>query len=160
VKKLLIALATTVALVGPAAHAGSPTKAGQLTIPAEYRGQWCKRDTGYYVPRKHMAPSECDADYMITLKARSIEFEDGACKLTRIESAYFDKVNLPKGVFACEGDQIPFVFTTGSGSLGHLARRLYLEELKPAEPAVPPQSSAYQCPTTLPICAVGNLNKR
>jgi hypothetical protein len=128
-------------------------KAGQPTIPAKYRGEWCKTG-GYYSQRKYVPPSECDIEYVIRLTARSIEFEDGACKLARIS-----KVNLPEGLFTCDGEPIPFEFATGNGPLGHLARRLYLkqeEQEEPAVPAAPPQSSsAYQCPTTLPICTVG-----
>jgi hypothetical protein len=107
----------------------APAKAAQPTMPAEYRGDWCFTGSPYMTERKHVPPAECFA--VVKLTATSIQFEDGACKLTKIKSVFVNKVNLPEGVFTCEGEegyQMPFFFTTGSGSLGYLARRLYIQD--------------------------------
>jgi hypothetical protein len=106
----------------------APAKAASRSIPPEYRGQWCQT-TGhpYLTQRKHVPPEECDV--MINLTATLLQSEEGApCKLTRIKSVVVDKVNLPEGVFSCPdlNHELRFVFTTGSGSLGYKARRLYL----------------------------------
>jgi hypothetical protein len=139
----------------------APAKAAPPTMPAEYRGDWCKTG-GYYTQRKHVPPAECETDIMVTLTATELQFEDGACKLKKIKPFYLNKVNLPEGLFTCdgeEGEEIPFVFTTGSGSLGYNARRLYLKQQEQEESAVPaaPQHSPgeYECPATLPICTIG-----
>jgi len=140
--KLLIALATTVALVGPAAVTPA---AAQPTMPAEFRGEWCRVDRGdFYVPRKQ-ASANCapvtmssSPDYTVNLTANEIEFEDGACKLTSIKNkivpnvgdgnVVHGKVNLPTGVFTCDGVRRVFFFSNGKGPLRWKERRFFLED--------------------------------
>jgi hypothetical protein len=127
-KRLLLAAVTALALVAPAL-------AAEPTIPAEYRGDWCEFGNSYLrgpMQRKHVPINECDA--VIRLTATRMIDQDGHpghpdCKLTSIKSVIVDKVNLPEGIFTCpEGVSFRFVFTTGSGSLGYKARRLYLTQ--------------------------------
>jgi hypothetical protein len=131
--KFLITAAALIATLAPA-------KAAEPTMPIEYRGDWCFTGRPHMTERKHVPPAECFT--VIKLTATKMQFADGAlaseededklkqiCKLKKIKHLIIGKVNLPEGLFICEdGKKIPFVFTTGSGSLGYLARRLYIRD--------------------------------
>jgi len=116
----------------------APAKAAQPTMPAEYRGDWCFTGSPYMTKREDVRPDDCFT--VVKLTATKLQFEDGTlaseenssaapCRLKKIKPLIVNKVNLPEGVFACgDGEKIPFVFTTGSGSLGYLARRLYIRD--------------------------------
>ena len=162
-----ILLAGVAALSVLSASAALPAKAAQPTIPPEYRGDWCYRSPqgGYLVQRKHLLPADCVE--VITLTATGYRAVGGDCKLTKIKhligpnigdgGIVHGKVNLPEGEFTCDhGDVSKFVFTTGSGSLGWKARRLYLDpsttEDEPDEPTPPPPSSLEYCKDPLSAC--------
>ena len=126
-KKFLVATIAIAALTAPAI-AGGPS------IPAEFRGLWCATgDHPYLTQRSKIPASECDAE--INLTATLMQSDEGPdCKLTEIKTVLVDRVNLPEGAFTCpfkhssETYLIRFTFTTGSGSMGYKARRLYLKQ--------------------------------
>jgi len=95
------------------------SQSAELTIPPEYRGKWC--DGSVYLVKCN------DARNSTYLSATRLLSEHHDCKLTQIKPLILDGVNLPEGIFTCsDGQELKFTITTGSGSMGHKSRRLYL----------------------------------
>jgi len=124
IKTLLTAAALALSLT--AAHAAQPQ------IPAEYRGWWCQ-DTShpYLMPWTKAISEDCEVTFLVTATTwQNSEDPQHVCKLTSIKSVFVDKVNLPEGVFTCRDSKFRFTFTTGSGSMGYKAGRIYTEDLR------------------------------
>jgi len=113
-KKLLIALATTVALVGPAA-AGSPS------MPPQFRGTWCDGGSDRYVQASQLLDWErADLKCESKMTATTWSNVEWTCKLTKITNG-----NLPEGEFTCpENKKLRFSFGRGNG--GSKTPRLYI----------------------------------
>jgi hypothetical protein len=107
----------------------APANAQSLQMPPEYRGVWCDRDPYLIQLSKWPRGEKCMQAFSLTATALTGR-EGPDCKLTKIKFVFIDKINLPEGIFTCpDGLELRFVFTTGSGSMGHKSRRLYLESI-------------------------------
>ena len=130
--KWLTILATTVALVAPAA-AGSPT------IPKEYRGKWCQGGLPYYTPERLI--TKRDAEFgcgkygsgWITITEKEYVSGGALCRLVKILSSRGRGDHVMQ--FRCDGPEVEdtatqvfhFAITDSSGS--HIPNaRLYIEE--------------------------------
>jgi hypothetical protein len=120
-KKLLIALATTIALAGPA-HAGSPT------MPPHLRGTWCSDGQHPYLMQMSQLPDRSGFECEGTMTAATWDpHGEWLCKLTKIKANYSDGENLPEGEFSCpEGTKLRFFFAHGTKN--SKMRRLYFED--------------------------------
>jgi hypothetical protein len=131
-KKGLIALATTVALVAPAS-AGSPV------IPAEYRGEWClMNDRPFHTPKRLITKQAAELGCgkggggWITITENEYVATNASCRLVKILLALGRGYHVMQ--FQCEyleetsTDSLSFVITGSSGSRSIPNARLYIED--------------------------------
>jgi len=140
--RILIALATTVALVGPAL-------AGGAEIPKVYRGEWCSPINGgpFYTPGRCDDEGKAESGRWIKITARNVngrftarnvndgqlrDLDDAACRAIAIKP---DTGPSHLVTFHCDGvgtvtRRLEFVPRSPDG---RKSERLYIDEVSPEE---------------------------